>query len=59
MYFFSRYWDQIDVFRNKWLYDIKMRFPDASMEDQTTGDLEAIEFEYALSSFDHHFKAAD
>lgn len=59
VYFFCRYWDQIAAFHDKWVYDIQVHFPDASMEDQRTGDLEAIEFEYALSSFDHHYKSAD
>ena len=58
VYLFSRYWKKIPEFKNKWLYDIQMRFPDASMVDTETGANEAIEFEYALSSFDH-YKAAD
>lgn len=58
VYWFSRYWERIPEFKNKRLYDIQMRFPDASMVDTVTGADEAIEFEYALSSYNHH-KAAD
>ena len=58
VYLFSRYWEKIPEFKNKWLYDIQMRFPDASMVDTVTDAYEAIEFEYALSSFNHD-KPAD
>jgi hypothetical protein len=57
VYFFSRYWQQIEPFCRKRLYDIQTRFPDASMEDPSSGDWEAIEFEYALSSFYGHLNA--
>lgn len=59
VYFFSRYWDRIPAFKDKWVYNIHTHFPDASMQDQNTWDLEAIEFEYALSSFGHHLNPAD
>ncbi len=54
VYFFSRYWDQMETFRHKRLVDMQTRFPDACMEDTETGNLEAIEFEYALRSFYGH-----
>jgi hypothetical protein len=54
VYLFSRYWKKIPAFKNKWVYDIQMRFPDASMMDTETDAYEAIEFEYALSSFNHY-----
>jgi len=56
VYFFSRYWHKLPEFQNKKLYDIQTQFPDASMVDTSgSGEVrEAIEFEYALSSFDHH-----
>jgi hypothetical protein len=57
VYLFSRYWREIPAFRDKRIYDIQMRFPDASMEDTRTGADEAIEFEYALSSFNHQTRA--
>jgi len=56
VYFFSRYWDRLPEFKNKKLYDIRPQFPDASMVDVSGAKevKEAIEFEYALSSFKHH-----
>jgi hypothetical protein len=56
VYFFSRYWDRLPEFKNKKLYDIRPQFPDASMVDVSGAKevKEAIEFEYALSSFQHH-----
>ncbi len=57
VYLFSRYWQRIPAFKDKQIYDIQMRFPDASMEDAKTGAVEAIEFEYALSSFNHYGRA--
>jgi hypothetical protein len=56
VYFFSRYWHQIESFRDKRLVDIQAHFPDASMEDTKTGNREAIEFEYALSGFYGHLR---
>jgi hypothetical protein len=58
VYLFSRHWEQLPGFENKRISMIQMRFPDASMVDNATGDDEAIEFEYALSSF-NHLKPAD
>jgi hypothetical protein len=54
VYLFSRYWDKIDAFKHKWICDIQTHFPDSWMVDERTGAWAAIEFEYALSSFDHH-----
>ena len=56
VYFFSRYWQEIEPFCHKRLDDIQTRFPDASMEDPRTGDWEAIEFEYALGNVCTHFR---
>jgi hypothetical protein len=62
VYLVSRHWDDIPAFAHKQITMIQMRFPDASMvqKDKTagTGEDEAIEFEYALSSF-NHFGSAD
>jgi len=54
VYFFSRYWEQIEPFCHGRLSHIQTQFPDASMEYAAAGKWQAIEFEYALSSFDHH-----
>ncbi len=62
VYLVSRHWDDIPDLGDKQLTMIRMRFPDASMVQKGktagSGHDEAIEFEYALSSF-NHFKAAD
>ena len=54
VYFFSRYWQQIEPFCHGRLSHIQTHFPDASMEYAAANEWQAIEFEYALSSFDHH-----
>lgn len=56
VYFFSRYWQQIEPFCHGRLSDIQTHFPDASMHYAAADERQAIEFEYALSSFDHHRK---
>jgi hypothetical protein len=58
VYLFSRHWEQLPAFQKKRISKVQMRFPDASMVDCATGHVEAIEFEYALSSF-HRLKPAD
>jgi len=57
VYFFSRYWHQIEPFCHKRLDDIQTRFPDASMEDKRDRDWAAIEFEYALTNFYSHISS--
>jgi hypothetical protein len=54
VYLFARYWEHIEAFEGKTICDMQAHFPDASLIDETTGDLEAVEFEYAISSFRHH-----
>jgi hypothetical protein len=53
VYLFSRYWDKIPLFKNKQLCRIHTHFPDFTIKDRYTGSEEAIEFEYALSDFNH------
>jgi hypothetical protein len=53
VYLFSRYWEHIPLFKNKRPSRIHTHFPDFTIEDLDTGLEEAIEFEYALSDFNH------
>ena len=48
VYMFSRYWDKIDLFKEKKICNIHTHFPDFSLEDNKTGEEEAVEFEYGL-----------
>lgn len=53
VYLFSRYWDRIDEFKDKKIFEIHTHFPDCRLENEK-GKLEAIEFEYGLKSFSSH-----
>lgn len=54
VYLFSRYWDQIDLFKNKRISRIHTHFPDFSLQDVASGAEEACEFEYGLNDFRSH-----
>ena len=46
VYLFSRYWEQIDEFKNKRIYNIHTHFPDFSVEDIGNGAVEAEHTEH-------------
>lgn len=54
VYLFSRYWQKIDTFNGKRVCRIHTHFPDFYIEDETSGKVEGIEFEYGLRDFSTH-----
>jgi hypothetical protein len=55
VYLFSRYWEEIPVFKGMKMLRIQVRFPDCSIVSAVDGkNQKAVEFEYGLSSFRSH-----
>ena len=52
VYLFSHYWDTLPQFQGKQIFKPHTHFPDFSLKRRTDGGIEAIEFEYALSTFE-------
>ncbi len=54
VYLFSRYWQKIDTFNGKTICRIHTHFPDFCLEDDSSGEVEGLEFEYGLRDFRTH-----